>query len=129
MLGYVVAGVDEGFDPGSDLVVAAVEGIPTTLPGEDGSLKMGHHGQMATVGGADACHVVVAAVGVGGIAVVVVLRNDVVVAFGFGQMELAFAVGHPDAKLAAAKAAEHHAVVVGDGQGEEGALKLVAVVV
>ena len=32
------AGVDEGVDPGSYLVLAAVGGIETALPGEDGTL-------------------------------------------------------------------------------------------
>lgn len=44
------AGVDEGVNPGGYFVAEAVGGVESALPGEDGTLQMGHHGQMAAVG-------------------------------------------------------------------------------
>ena len=86
--------------------------IPGVLPGEDGTFQVRHHTEMTSVSRADACHVVVAAIRVGGIAVVVVLRDDVVVALLAGQMELSFSMSHPDAELRATQRAEHHALVL-----------------
>ena len=95
--------IDKSFYPGGDLVVTAVGGIVGLLPGEDGTLKVGHHGEVATVGRADARHVVGGAIGIGRIAGVVVLSDDVVVSLRAGQAEVPLAVGHPDAKFAAAE--------------------------
>lgn len=44
------AGVDEGVDPGSYFIAEPVCGIESALPWEDGTLKVGHHCQMAPVG-------------------------------------------------------------------------------
>ena len=84
---------------------------------------------MAPVFRTDASHVVVAAVGVGGIFGVIVFGDDVVVFFALGQLELSFAVSHPDAELRTAERTEHHALVLRNLQRHETALKLVRVVV
>ena len=91
-------------------------GIPGVLPWEDGTLEVRHHGQMTTVGAADTSHIVVGAIGVGRIAGVVVLGNHVVSTLGLGQMELSFAVSHPDAEFRTAQRTEHHAVVLRNAQ-------------
>ena len=60
---------------------------------------------------------------------VAVLGHHVVLVFAFGQIELAFAVSHPDAELVATQRTEHHAVVLRDVETQIGTLKLVGVVV
>ena len=53
------AGIDKRLDPWSNLLLAAFTWIPCLLPGEDGTLQVGHHGKVTAVGRADAGHVVV----------------------------------------------------------------------
>lgn len=71
------AGIDEGFEPGGTLVGGT--GVVGILPGEEGTLQVGHHGEMATIGGADTCGGEIGTVGVAGISIVGVFENDVVV--------------------------------------------------
>ena len=84
---------------------------------------------MTAVGGTDTGYVVVGAVGVGRIAVVIVLGYDMIFALGFRQMELALAMGHPQTELGATQTSEHHALVLRDTQADELTLELMAVVV
>ena len=127
---HPAAGVDESLHPRGDLVaVAAVGGIVGALPGEDGAFQVRHHSQVASVGRANARHVVVRSVGVGGIAAVVVFGHNVVRAFLLRQVELAFAVRHPNAELAACERAEHDGMVVGYGERDKLRLELVRIVV
>ena len=96
--------IHKGFNPRSYLILAlALCGIETTLPGEECTLKVRHHGQMAAIGGADSGGAEIAAVGIGGIAFVRILQHYVVVVLASGQLELAFAVSHPDAQAASTK--------------------------
>lgn len=127
MLLTPATGVGEGFEPRRTLGLGA--GIVGILPGEEGTLQVGHHGQMATVRGADAGGGEVGAVGAAGVLVVGVAEDDVVIGLGAGEGELALAVGHPDAEFAAGERTEHHAGVLGDGDAEELRLKLVRSVV
>ena len=90
---------------------------------------MRHHSQVASVGRADACNVVVGAVRIARIAVIVVLGNNVVLVLCLRQVELSFAVSHPDAQLLTTESLEHHAVVLGNLKCEEGTLELMGVVV
>ena len=59
---------------------------------------------MAAIGGADTGGAEIAAVGVGGIAFVRILQPHVVVVLASGQLELAFAVSHPNTQTASAEA-------------------------
>ena len=90
---------------------------------------MWHHAEMATIGRADTCHVIIRAIGVGGIAGVVVFRNHMVGAFCLRQMELTLAVGYPQTKFRATQRAEHHTIVLWDAEADELTLKLMRVVV
>ena len=84
---------------------------------------------MTAIGRADTSHVVSRSIRIAGILSVVVLSNNVVVVLRFGQVETALSVSHPDAKLVTTERTEHHAVVLRDGQTEEGALELLADIV
>ena len=109
MLGIVVAGnpaagVDKGGEPWGYLVGEALcLGIVGALPGEDGALEVGHHGQMASVGRCDARNAQRRTVGVGGIGAIVVLCHHIVAVNAFGQIELALTMGYPDAQFRAGK--------------------------
>ena len=74
---------------------------------------------MTTIAAADACHVIVAAIRIAWIACIVVFGYYAVFILGVGQTELAFAVGHPDAKLVAAERSKHHAIVLWDGEADK----------
>ena len=52
-----------------------------------------------------------------------------VAVLGLGEIETSLSVGHPDAQFVAAERVEHDAIVLGDRDREEGALKLLRVVV
>ena len=82
---YPFASIHEGLNPWGNLVLTAVSGIPSALPGEDGTLQVGHHAEMTTIGRADAGNIVGGTVRISGIAVIVVLGNDIVSALSFGQ--------------------------------------------
>ena len=84
---------------------------------------------MTTVGRTDASHIEVGTVRVGRIAVVVVLRNHVVVALTARQRELALAMSYPQAQLGTTERTEHHTLVLRNLKGDEGTLELVRVVV
>ena len=109
--------------------VAAVGRIVGALPREDGAFQVRHHGQVTTIGRANARHVVVRPVGVGGIAAVFVFGHNVIGTFLLRQAELAFAVRHPNAELAARERAEHDGMVVGYGERDKLRLELVRIVV
>ncbi len=89
---------------------------------------MWHHTEMATVLRADTCDVIVRAIRVSGIACVVVLRNHVVSALGFGEMELTLSVSHPQTEFVTAQRAEHHAVVLRNVEADELALELMRII-
>ena len=84
---------------------------------------------MATIGAANACHVVVRAVGIARITLVGVLEDDIVVLDGHRQMETSFTVGHPNAEVGLAQAAKHHALVLRNVYAKESTLELMTYVV
>ena len=125
-----ITGVYKCLDPRCYLVAeATIGGIVGTLPGEDGTLKVGHHSQVTAVGATDTGNTLGRTVGVGGVGVVVVACYDVVAVGRVGKFKLALAVGNPYTQLAARERAEHYRVVLGDGQADKVALELVRVVV
>ena len=90
--------IDKRLHPRGDLVVLAVSGIMCLLPREDSTLQVWHHSQMTSVAADQPSHVVVAAVGIGGIAVLVILCHDIVGVLVVGQIEIAFSVSSHDVK-------------------------------
>ena len=80
-----LASIHKCFNPWSYLIIATVSGIPGALPGEEGTLQVGHHAEMTTIGRADAGNIVGGTVRISGIAVIVVLGNDIVSALSLGQ--------------------------------------------
>ena len=79
---------------------------------------------MAAVGRTDTGNIEVGAVGVGGVAMVVVLRDNIIFLLALGQRETTFAVSHPDAQLRSTERVEHHTLVLRNSKCEEAALEL-----
>ena len=96
-----LAGIDKRLYPRCHFIHTMFLGIPGTLPGEDGTLQMGHHGEMATVSRADTSHLIVGTIGVGRISCMVVLGYDMRVALSLRKSELSFSVSNPYTELAA----------------------------
>ena len=127
---YPLACVDEGFYPRRYLVAAQTVGwVVSVLPWEDGTLQVRHDSQVAAIGAGNTCYRVVGTVRIAGILIVGVLGHDIVVVFVVRQGELAFAVSHPDAQLAATQRTEHYAAVGRDSHTQEAAFELMRVVV
>ena len=80
--------IHKGIYPRSSLIVASCIRIICALPGEDRALEVGHHCEVATVVGADACYRRTRSVGVAGISAVVVACHDVVAVERHRQVEL-----------------------------------------
>ena len=129
MLLYPFTCINECIDPWSDVVVKTACGVIGTLPGEDGSFKVGHHCEMTSVGRTDACNRSLRTIGVARIGAVVVFERDVVAVKRQRQIEFSLPVRYPYTGFDSGQGSEHHRVVFRNGHSEELGFELVAYVV
>ena len=124
-----LACIHECLYPWGHLVVLMVCRIVGLLPWEYGTLQMGHHGEVASVGRSQSGYVVAGAVRVCRIAGVVVFCHNVVLVLRLRQTEVSLAVGYPYSQFVAGQAAEHDRVVLRYSEGYELTFELVAHIV
>ena len=95
---HPVLGIHESLHPRRDFIVLALVRIVGPLPRQEGSFKVGHHGEMAAIVGADRCRRPITAIRVARVFVLTVSHHDFVLVAVAGEVETTLAVGNPHTK-------------------------------
>ena len=90
--------VDECLDPRGHFVGYAVGRIVAALPWEYGTFQVRHHCQVPPVGRSNAGNGAWRAVGIGGVCIVGILYDYIIIFYALGQEEFTLAVSNPYTK-------------------------------